>query len=67
MLRFIKNFKDDEAGAVTVDWVVLTAAVVGLATGLVVELRGGSAEITERTENFLRVQEPGAIGIDEDG
>lgn len=34
MLNAIKNFKNDESGAVTVDWVVLTAAVVGL--GLIV-------------------------------
>ena len=31
MMKFIKNFRKDEDGAVTVDWVVLTAAVVGLA------------------------------------
>lgn len=31
MMNFIKNFRNDENGAVTVDWVVLTAAVVGLA------------------------------------
>ncbi|AUC54573.1 MULTISPECIES: Flp family type IVb pilin [Roseobacteraceae] len=31
MINFIKNFRNDESGAVTVDWVVLTAAVVGLA------------------------------------
>jgi len=31
MMNFIKNFRKDEDGAVTVDWVVLTAAVVGLA------------------------------------
>ena len=31
MIKFIKNFRNDEDGAVTVDWVVLTAAVVGLA------------------------------------
>ncbi|WP_425099228.1 Flp family type IVb pilin [Tropicibacter sp. S64] len=31
MMNLIKNFRKDEAGAVTVDWVVLTAAVVGLA------------------------------------
>jgi Flp pilus assembly pilin Flp len=31
MLNFIKNFRKDDNGAVTVDWVVLTAAVVGLA------------------------------------
>ena len=30
MRRFLKNFAQDQSGAVTVDWVVLTAAVVGL-------------------------------------
>jgi Flp pilus assembly pilin Flp len=30
MLKFIKNFRNDEDGAVTVDWVVLTAAIVAL-------------------------------------
>jgi Flp pilus assembly pilin Flp len=34
LLNIFKNFKNDESGAVTVDWVVLTAAVVGL--GLIV-------------------------------
>ena len=32
--KLFKNFRADESGAVTVDWVVLTAAIVGL--GLVV-------------------------------
>ncbi|WP_050603189.1 hypothetical protein [Ruegeria sp. 6PALISEP08] len=38
MLRFLNRFKSDEAGAVTVDWVVLTAVVIGLsgATFLVI-------------------------------
>ena len=38
MLNFIKNFRNDEDGAVTVDWVVLTAAIValGLAVGMAV-------------------------------
>ncbi len=31
MMNFLKTFRNDEDGAVTVDWVVLTAAVVGLA------------------------------------
>ena len=30
MLKHFKNFAADESGAVTVDWVVLTAAIVGL-------------------------------------
>jgi Flp pilus assembly pilin Flp len=34
LINFLKRFKKDEDGAVTVDWVVLTAAVVGL--GIVV-------------------------------
>jgi len=34
LLNIFKSFKNDEAGAVTVDWVVLTAAIVGL--GMVV-------------------------------
>ncbi|WP_226623051.1 hypothetical protein [Alloyangia pacifica] len=33
MLKFIKTFRNDEDGAVTVDWVVLTAAVVAMAAG----------------------------------
>ena len=31
MIKFLNKFRKDEDGAVTVDWVVLTAAVVGLA------------------------------------
>ncbi|WP_319638959.1 Flp family type IVb pilin [Rhodobacter sp. Har01] len=34
MLNIVRRFKRDEDGAVTVDWVVLTAAIVAL--GLVV-------------------------------
>ena len=34
LLNIFKSFKNDESGAVTVDWVVLTAAIVGL--GIVV-------------------------------
>ncbi len=30
LINLFKSFRNDEDGAVTVDWVVLTAAVVGL-------------------------------------
>ena len=30
LFNMIKNFRNDESGAVTVDWVVLTASIVGL-------------------------------------
>ncbi|WP_194098081.1 Flp family type IVb pilin [Marivivens aquimaris] len=35
MLNYIKNFRRDEDGAVTVDWVVLTAAMVGIAIAII--------------------------------
>ncbi len=42
--NLFKNFRADESGAVTVDWVVLTAAIVGL--GLVVmQAVGGGVEV----------------------
>lgn len=40
-LNIFKRFKADESGAVTVDWVVLTGAVVGL--GIIIsQTVGGS-------------------------
>lgn len=41
LLNIFKKFHNDESGAVTVDWVVLTAAIVGL--GLVVMSTVGGA------------------------
>ena len=41
MIKFIKNFRNDEDGAVTVDWVVLTAAVVGLGVAGVSTVQSG--------------------------
>jgi Flp pilus assembly pilin Flp len=43
MLNLFKSFANDESGAVTVDWVVLTAAIVGLGI-LVMETVGGGIE-----------------------
>ena len=42
-LNIIKLFANDEAGAVTVDWVVLTAAIVGLGI-VVMKTVGGGVE-----------------------
>ncbi len=42
MLDFIKNFRAEEDGAVTVDWVVLTAAIVGLAIAVLASVRTGA-------------------------
>jgi len=58
MMKFIKNFRKDENGAVTVDWVVLTAAVVGLAVAAYTSIETGATELTSQTETFLGTQDP---------
>ena len=45
MINFIKNFRKDEDGAVTVDWVVLTAAVVGLAVAAYTTIETSSTSL----------------------
>lgn len=42
MLNFIKNFRNDEDGAVTVDFVVLTAAIVLLGLAVGAAITGGA-------------------------
>lgn len=58
MMNFIKNFKKDEDGAVTVDWVVLTAAVVGLAVAAYSSIETGATGLTANTATFLDGQNP---------
>lgn len=49
MFKFIKKFRNDENGAVTVDWVVLTAAVVGLAIAAFGAIRGSTNTVLTST------------------
>ena len=44
MLSLMRTFRADENGAVTVDWVVLTAAIVGSGIGTVVVIRTGALD-----------------------
>jgi Flp pilus assembly pilin Flp len=60
MIKFFKNFRKDEDGAVTVDWVVLTAAVVGLAIAAYSSIERGATDLTADTETFLNAQDPNA-------
>ncbi len=41
LFALLKNFRSDESGAVTVDWVVLTAAIVGLGVVVMTTVGGG--------------------------
>lgn len=45
MLKFIKLFAKDEDGAVTVDWVVLTGAIVGLGIAVLTTVSGGTTDL----------------------
>ncbi|MCP4207692.1 MAG: hypothetical protein GY767_11675 [Shimia sp.] len=53
MIKFIKNFRKDEAGAVTVDWVVLTAAVVGLAVAAFTAIETTTSSLTSEAATVL--------------
>lgn len=48
-----KQFRDDEDGAVTVDWVVLTAALVTLGTGVVSIYGPGITSASSQIENQI--------------
>ena len=58
MMKFIKNFRKDENGAVTVDYVVLTAAVIGMAVAAYSSIQGGATTLTSDTSTFLSAQTP---------
>ena len=50
----IKTFAADESGAVTVDWVVLTAAIVGLGIAVVASVRSGVGHRGRRNQRCCR-------------
>ena len=53
MLNMIKNFAADESGAVTVDWVVLTAAIVGLGLAVMTLVTGSTKTLTEQITDAM--------------
>lgn len=49
----VKSFILDDCGAVTVDWVVLTAAIVGLGVAVISTIGGGTDSLaTEVASTF---------------
>ncbi|MCC7319810.1 MAG: hypothetical protein IT542_02405 [Rubellimicrobium sp.] len=58
MLNFIKNFRADEDGAVTVDWVVLTAAIVGLGIAVMASVRTGATTMAGNISTELQTAVP---------
>ncbi len=66
MLDFIKTFRADEDGAVTVDWVVLTAAIVGLGIAVLSFVRGATEQVASDMAgdlNYGAITEGAGSGI----
>ncbi|MEX5598793.1 hypothetical protein [Pseudophaeobacter sp. C1-32P7] len=58
MIKFIKNFRKDDSGAVTVDWVVLTAAVAALAGAVYTAIETGAGSLTTSTGSYISGKTP---------
>ena len=56
MLNFIKNFRNDEDGAVTVDFVVLTAAIVVLGLAVGGAISAGARDLANDIQSELEGQ-----------
>ncbi|WP_424941833.1 Flp family type IVb pilin [Aliiroseovarius crassostreae] len=53
LFNLINKFKADEDGAVTVDWVVLTAAIVGLGLAVLSSVSDGTNVLADRISSTL--------------
>lgn len=49
----LARFAQDETGAVTIDWVVLSAAVVGLVTAIFLTLGNDTADYAEDIQSVM--------------
>ena len=58
LLSIFKAFKKDESGAVTVDWVVLTAAIVGLGLAVVATVRTSVDGLGDKIATSIDAVEP---------
>lgn len=56
LFKFAKDFIRDEDGAVTVDWVVLTAAIVGLGIAVYGVVSGGVEDLSTDISDQLEAQ-----------
>ncbi|MHC0053320.1 hypothetical protein [Actibacterium sp. D379-3] len=62
MRRMLIDFAADERGAVTVDWVVLTAAVVGLGLATILVFADGTHTIADNVSATIADIEPDTGG-----
>ena len=62
LLNLFKGFKSDESGAVTVDWVVLTAAIVGLGMIVMTSVGGGITTLATNIGTDIGGRQVGYVG-----
>lgn len=53
VISVFESFRSEEDGAVTVDWVVLTAVIVGLAIPLVTIIKGANDTVAVKIGTSL--------------
>lgn len=58
LIKFAEAFRNDEDGAVTVDWVVLTAAIVALAIGLLGTIKTNTSTVANGIASEILSQNP---------
>ena len=58
MTNMIKTFASNESGAVTVDWVVLTAALVGLGLAVMAVVSNGVETLSNSISTDLGAIQP---------
>ncbi|MFM2356547.1 MAG: hypothetical protein RLZZ528_2283 [Pseudomonadota bacterium] len=56
MQKQLEDFVSGEDGAITVDWVVLTASIVGLGIAAVTAITGNLDTVGDQVDNFLSSQ-----------
>ncbi len=56
LFKLVNNFARDEDGAVTVDWVVLTAAIVGLGIAVLASVGGSTKDLADVISGSLASQ-----------
>jgi hypothetical protein len=52
-IHAVKSFCGDQSGAVTVDWVVLTAAIIGMAVAVLSSVGSGATTLATLTGSTL--------------
>ena len=59
-MKHLSKFALNEDGAVTVEWVVLTAAVIGLAVAAYISIGSGSDALSDNTDTTLNAMVVGS-------